>query len=155
MTKCTTLSIELLQYGFLLMSLDSLPFQQTQSEGCSSISLCSRCYELVPCYQSVNQLLISKPLKDLGLQKKEHTLSLCQCVSAPTGLAYLVHTTGTTGLPKQVWVPHCCIVPNIVDLRMRFKLTHNDRVLNAAPLTFDPSVVEVCIIMIHDDTICY
>ena len=125
------------------MSLDSLPFQQTQSEDCSTTSLCSRCYELVSCYQSVNQLPINKPLKNLDLQKKEQTLSLCQCVSTPTGLAYLVHTTGTTGSPKQVWVPHCCIVPNIVDLRRRFKLTDNDRVLNAAPLTFDPSVVEV------------
>ena len=32
-------------------------------------------------------------------------------------LAYVMTTSGTTGLPKIVRVPHCCIIPNIVDLR--------------------------------------
>lgn len=34
-----------------------------------------------------------------------------------TGLAYCITTSGTTGSPKVVRVPHQCIVPNIVDLR--------------------------------------
>lgn len=32
-------------------------------------------------------------------------------------LAYVLHTSGTTGLPKIVWVPHSCILPNILDLK--------------------------------------
>lgn len=32
-------------------------------------------------------------------------------------LAYVLHTSGTTGLPKIVKVPHKCIAPNIVHLR--------------------------------------
>lgn len=32
-------------------------------------------------------------------------------------LAYVLHTSGTTGLPKIVKVPHKCIVPNIVHIR--------------------------------------
>lgn len=32
-------------------------------------------------------------------------------------LAYVLHTSGTTGLPKIVKVPHRCIVPNITHLR--------------------------------------
>ncbi|CAJ0942650.1 unnamed protein product, partial [Ranitomeya imitator] len=32
-------------------------------------------------------------------------------------LAYVLHTSGTTGIPKIVSVPHCCIVPNILHLR--------------------------------------
>lgn len=32
-------------------------------------------------------------------------------------LAYVLHTSGTTGHPKTVRVPHKCIVPNIVHLR--------------------------------------
>lgn len=32
-------------------------------------------------------------------------------------LAYVLHTSGTTGRPKIVKVPHKCIVPNIVHLR--------------------------------------
>ena len=32
-------------------------------------------------------------------------------------LAYVITTSGTTGLPKIVRVPHQCIVPNITHLR--------------------------------------
>ena len=32
-------------------------------------------------------------------------------------LAYVMTTSGTTGVPKIVRVPHRCIVPNIIDLR--------------------------------------
>ena len=32
-------------------------------------------------------------------------------------VAYVITTSGTTGLPKIVRVPHHCIVPNIVDIR--------------------------------------
>ena len=63
---------------------------------------------------------------------------------SPTAVAYVVHTSGTTGNPKSVRVPHCCLVPNILDLTRRFSLSPNDTVFNAAPLTFDPSIVEVC-----------
>lgn len=40
-------------------------------------------------------------------------------------LAYVLHTSGTTGLPKIVRVPHKCVLPNILHLRsviMRFCL---------------------------------
>lgn len=32
-------------------------------------------------------------------------------------LAYVLHTSGTTGLPKIVRVPQMCILPNILHLR--------------------------------------
>lgn len=32
-------------------------------------------------------------------------------------LAYVLHTSGTTGLPKIVRVPQMCILPNIMHLR--------------------------------------
>ena len=34
----------------------------------------------------------------------------------PLGLAYVMQSSGTTGDPKAVKVPHSCIVPNIADL---------------------------------------
>lgn len=58
-------------------------------------------------------------------------------------IAYILRTSGTTGAPKLVFVPHCSILPNIVDLRSRFNITPDDVIFNAAPLTFDPSFVEV------------
>uniref|UniRef100_H2ZXZ7 Beta-alanine-activating enzyme n=1 Tax=Latimeria chalumnae TaxID=7897 RepID=H2ZXZ7_LATCH len=62
----------------------------------------------------------------------------------PECLAYVLHTSGTTGLPKIVRVPHKCIVPNIQHLRRSiFEITPDDILFLASPLTFDPSVVEM------------
>uniref|UniRef100_A0A8C3WMY6 Beta-alanine-activating enzyme n=1 Tax=Catagonus wagneri TaxID=51154 RepID=A0A8C3WMY6_9CETA len=58
-------------------------------------------------------------------------------------LAYVLHTSGTTGLPKVVRVPHACIVPNIQHFRVLFEITHEDVLFLASPLTFDPSAVEI------------
>ncbi|KAK5869916.1 hypothetical protein PBY51_024593 [Eleginops maclovinus] len=58
-------------------------------------------------------------------------------------LAYVLHTSGTTGLPKIVRVPHKCILPNILDLKSLFQMSAHDVVLLASPLTFDPSVVDI------------
>ncbi|XP_077463975.1 beta-alanine-activating enzyme [Stigmatopora argus] len=58
-------------------------------------------------------------------------------------LAYVLHTSGTTGPPKIVRVPHECILPNILHLRRLFEVSSNDVVFLASPLTFDPSVVDI------------
>uniref|UniRef100_A0A8C8RJV4 Beta-alanine-activating enzyme n=1 Tax=Pelusios castaneus TaxID=367368 RepID=A0A8C8RJV4_9SAUR len=60
-------------------------------------------------------------------------------------LAYVLHTSGTTGIPKIVRVPHKCIVPNVLHLQSLFKITPDDMLFMASPLTFDPSVVELFI----------
>ncbi|NXW06183.1 ACSF4 enzyme, partial [Fregetta grallaria] len=60
-------------------------------------------------------------------------------------LAYVLHTSGTTGVPKIVRVPHKCIVPNIQHLKSIFEITQDDMLFLASPLTFDPSVVELFI----------
>ncbi|KAF1386130.1 hypothetical protein PFLUV_G00114970 [Perca fluviatilis] len=58
-------------------------------------------------------------------------------------VAYVLHTSGTTGLPKIVRVPHKCILPNILHLRSLFQMSAGDVVFLASPLTFDPSVVDI------------
>uniref|UniRef100_A0A8C3IMG4 Beta-alanine-activating enzyme n=1 Tax=Chrysemys picta bellii TaxID=8478 RepID=A0A8C3IMG4_CHRPI len=58
-------------------------------------------------------------------------------------LAYILHTSGTTGIPRIVRVPHKCIVPNILHLQSLFKISPHDMLFMASPLTFDPSVVEL------------
>lgn len=85
-------------------------------------------------------------------------------------LAYVLHTSGTTGFPKTVRVPHRCILPNILHLRSvrtcfctrmaflkesikeisrvfllrsLFQMRADDVVFLASPLTFDPSVVDI------------
>ncbi|KAF3691186.1 Acyl-CoA synthetase family member 4 [Channa argus] len=59
------------------------------------------------------------------------------------GLAYVLHTSGSTGLPKIVRVPHKCILPNILHLRSLFQINADDVIFLASPLTFDPSVVDI------------
>ena len=34
-------------------------------------------------------------------------------------LAYAIRTSGTTGIPKLIKVPHRCIVPNVVHMRYK------------------------------------
>ncbi|XP_038563233.1 beta-alanine-activating enzyme [Micropterus salmoides] len=67
---------------------------------------------------------------------------LCEA-AAHRDLAYVLHTSGTTGLPKIVRVPHKCILPNILHLRSSFQMSADDVVFLASPLTFDPSVVDI------------
>ncbi|XP_030047272.1 beta-alanine-activating enzyme isoform X2 [Microcaecilia unicolor] len=62
-----------------------------------------------------------------------------------TPLAYVLHTSGTTGIPKIVRVPHTCIVLNILHLRSVFRVTQDDLLFLASPLTFDPSIIELFI----------
>ncbi|GLG97982.1 uncharacterized protein LOC103516990 isoform X3 [Gryllus bimaculatus] len=58
-------------------------------------------------------------------------------------LAYAIQTSGSTGEPKIIYVPHQSIVPNILDIRDLLHIHHSDIIYLASPLTFDPSVVEL------------
>ncbi|XP_059196881.1 beta-alanine-activating enzyme isoform X2 [Centropristis striata] len=68
---------------------------------------------------------------------------VCETAAGRSDLAYVLHTSGTTGLPKIVRVPHKCILPNILHLRSLFQMSADDVVFLASPLTFDPSVVDI------------
>ncbi|XP_067386761.1 beta-alanine-activating enzyme isoform X2 [Emydura macquarii macquarii] len=81
----------------------------------------------------LNQLEAKTSKKEYMVVKQQHSL------------AYILHTSGTTGIPKIVRVPHKCIVPNVLHLQSLFKITPDDMLFMASPLTFDPSVVELFI----------
>lgn len=72
--------------------------------------------------------------------KEEKELMDARCKDC---LAYVLHTSGTTGIPKIVRVPHVCVLPNIQHFQELFDITPEDVLFLAAPLTFDPSVVEI------------
>ncbi|XP_034246530.1 beta-alanine-activating enzyme [Thrips palmi] len=61
----------------------------------------------------------------------------------PHQMAYAVLTSGSTGQPKIVRVPHSSIVPNIMDIMDMCNVTSTDLVFLSSPSTFDPSVVDV------------
>jgi len=52
-------------------------------------------------------------------------------------LAYIVHTSGSTGVPKGVMIEHKSIVNVIFDLKNRLNITENDRILNLSSMAYD------------------
>jgi amino acid adenylation domain-containing protein len=66
-------------------------------------------------------------------------------VDAPRAdsLAYVIHTSGSSGKPKGVAVPHQAILNRLLWMQERFPLGAGDRVLQKTPYTFDASIWEV------------
>lgn len=58
-------------------------------------------------------------------------------------LAYVLFTSGSTGLPKGVQVPHRAAVATLTDLVRRYELGANDRSLQVSSLEFDLSVFDI------------
>ncbi|MFI6481050.1 amino acid adenylation domain-containing protein [Nonomuraea sp. NPDC050663] len=60
-----------------------------------------------------------------------------------TGLAYVMHTSGSTGVPKGVMISHRAAANTVHDINRRFGVGEDDRVLGLAALSFDLSVYDL------------
>jgi amino acid adenylation domain-containing protein len=63
--------------------------------------------------------------------------------ATPDDVAYLMYTSGSTGLPKGVMVPHRGVVNLCAAMRRRYGLGPHDRVLQYASISFDICVEEI------------
>ncbi|AYF73656.1 amino acid adenylation domain-containing protein [Nocardia yunnanensis] len=63
-------------------------------------------------------------------------------VLRPDNLAYVLYTSGSTGLPKGVATSHRAIMNQLRWLEERYGVTRADRIMQRAPLAFDVSVWE-------------
>ena len=64
-------------------------------------------------------------------------------VQTPEDLAYVLYTSGTTGLPKGVAIEHRNAVNTVLDINRRFGVSGTDRVLGLSALNFDLSVYDI------------
>ncbi len=62
---------------------------------------------------------------------------------SPDRLAYVLYTSGSTGQPKGVMVPHAAIANRMQWIQSAYPLDTSDAVLLKAPLSFDVSVSEL------------
>ncbi len=64
-------------------------------------------------------------------------------VQTPDDLAYVIHTSGSTGLPKGVMIEHRGAVNTVLDIDRRFGVGPEDKVLAISALNFDLSVYDI------------
>jgi len=73
--------------------------------------------------------------------------------SRPGGLAYVMYTSGTTGVPKGVMVEHRSILRLVLNPNW-IQLGPADCLLQTGPLTFDASTFEVWGALLNGGTLC-
>ncbi|XP_049535011.1 beta-alanine-activating enzyme isoform X2 [Anopheles darlingi] len=66
---------------------------------------------------------------------------------------FCVHTSGSTGPPKTIFVPPECILPNVSALTERFQLSERDLIFASSPPTFDPFVLDVLLALRNGATL--
>jgi amino acid adenylation domain-containing protein len=64
-------------------------------------------------------------------------------VARSDGLAYVIHTSGSTGVPKRVLNTHGGLRNLLLWMQANYRLDARDRVLHHTPVTFDASLAEI------------
>ncbi len=88
------------------------------------------------------------------IPQNDHTFSLQTIVNAPTDelpmlnqvcddLAYILHSSGSTGVPKGIMLSHRNARTFVDWMQTEFKLTSEDVVMSRAPFKFDLSVFDI------------
>lgn len=68
---------------------------------------------------------------------------------APGDLAYVLFTSGSTGRPKGVMIEHATLSRRLTWLSRAYAVARSDRSAQATQITFDPSLIELCLPLIH------
>jgi amino acid adenylation domain-containing protein len=72
---------------------------------------------------------------------------------AATDLAYVLFTSGSTGRPKGVMIEHGTLSRRLAWLSQAYGVTAQDRTAQATQVTFDPSLIELCLPLIQGASI--
>ncbi|MGH9213670.1 MAG: amino acid adenylation domain-containing protein [Acidimicrobiales bacterium] len=71
-----------------------------------------------------------------------------------TDAAYVIYTSGSTGDPKGVVTHHRGVTTELLSLQHTHALDREDVMLAWMPVTFDPSVLEVCLPLLCGASVC-
>ncbi len=74
-------------------------------------------------------------------------------VPAGEDLVYVLFTSGSTGRPKGVMVEHAVLARRLAWLSRAWGITPADRSAQATQATFDPSLIELCLPLVHGASI--
>lgn len=80
---------------------------------------------------------------ELPIASPETGTRAARPVTRPDGLAYVVHTSGSTGVPKRVLNTHGGLANLLLWMQANYRLDARDRVLHHTPVTFDASLAEI------------
>jgi amino acid adenylation domain-containing protein len=88
---------------------------------------------------------VSLCLDDEGLQShlSETSTDNPSINVSPSNLAYVIYTSGSTGKPKGVLLEHLAVVNRIDWMHKQYGCSHDDRILQKTPFSFDVSVWEL------------
>jgi amino acid adenylation domain-containing protein len=78
---------------------------------------------------------------------------LFRCQVAPTTLAYVYYTSGSTGVPKGVSIEHRCAMTRLQWLLRRYPLRSGEGVLHKTPLIFDVAIWEIFLPLLSGGTV--
>lgn len=70
-------------------------------------------------------------------------------------LAYIIYTSGTSGVPKGVMIEHRSIVNYIVWMSKKFEFTSSDYVLQKTTFNFDASILEIFVALSSGATLVF
>ncbi|WP_210395530.1 AMP-binding protein [Motiliproteus sediminis] len=90
--------------------------------------------------------LTSRPVRQIAEPAQVYTPAeglMPPAAVAPDGLAYMVFTSGTTGLPKVVAPTYSNVTHFCRGMQQRFQFTASDRFGQYVELDFDPSVINL------------
>ena len=73
----------------------------------------------------------------------DHPGGRCQVELSDAAPAYILHTSGSTGMPKGVVISHLNALTFVKMATEFFKINENDRMANHAPLHFDLSIFDI------------
>ena len=86
---------------------------------------------------------------DQALLQAETGPEMAMPAPAPQDLAYVLFTSGSTGKPKGVMIEHATLSRRLAWLSRAYGVTPADRSAQATQITFDPSLIELCLPLIH------